>query len=198
MSSTEHESVEQLRAAVRIAEAVRGDACAHSQRLLDEKRELEAKLASVEQEYGVRDLAYAQLLKKQEGELVSLRVELSSVRSELASRFSEADRRTRNDRSALLRMAGNIASGLLAYPNDDPRLDEKAVARNALVLARAILAEVDGPEPRSVRDVETGNALAEAVREIELHNSDYQHRTSREVLERLERPLLVTLPKPPS
>lgn len=50
-----------------------------------------------------------------------------------------SDDKIKRDRSALLRMAGNIASGLVVRESSDQH-----VAKRAVAIARAILEEVDG------------------------------------------------------
>lgn len=50
-----------------------------------------------------------------------------------------SDDKIKRDRSALLRMAGNIASGLA-----ERQSSEQLIAKRAVAIARAILEEIDG------------------------------------------------------
>jgi hypothetical protein len=51
-----------------------------------------------------------------------------------------SDDKIKRDRSTLLRMAGNIASGLATRESSD-----QFVAKRAVAIAKAILEEIDGP-----------------------------------------------------
>lgn len=67
------------------------------------------------------------------------RLELLALYRDLrAHHIAEAEAHAKRDRSAILRMAGNIAGGMFADPNydDDP-------AEAAVRIARRIVAEVD-------------------------------------------------------
>jgi hypothetical protein len=69
---------------------------------------------------------------------------VESYKALRAHHVAETEMLTKKDRSAILRMAGNIASGLVQYgiANNTGDLWEK-VARDAVELARAILTELD-------------------------------------------------------
>jgi hypothetical protein len=155
--------LDELRAALRAAEAVRDDARAQCQRLLDEKRDLVAKL--VESDEVVRRNVEIALEQSHTSEALDRRLsavqlgnsemrremeaEIASLRSELAARTVDAERRTQSDRSALLRMAGNVAGGLVTqlalFHAEQGAGADRGVARRAIAIARAIMAEVDKP-----------------------------------------------------
>jgi hypothetical protein len=139
-------ALDDLRTALRAAEAIRDDARAHSQRALEEKREAEATHKTARERWermlAAQRLGTDEMRRKMEAEIASLR-------SKLAARAVDAERRTRSDRSALLRMAGNIAGGLVVpYTIGDlipTGTVVEAVVEAAVTIARAIMAEVDKP-----------------------------------------------------
>lgn len=113
-------------------ESVRDDARAHSQRLLEKNRESEAFIAKIVTE---RDRA---------------RTEIVLLRAELAARAAEPERRTRNQRTLLVSVAGTIAGGIHRGCGtiDAPEVLAH-IAEEAVALARAIMDEVDHLEPRT-------------------------------------------------
>jgi hypothetical protein len=84
-------------------------------------------------------------------------VELTSLTAKLAARASEAECRARSDRSALLRMAGNIAGGIVASPGN---FKVENVAIGAVAIARAIIEEVDKEKVDKEKKVELFDAIA--------------------------------------
>jgi len=68
---------------------------------------------------------------------------LANYYRELRERYvAEIEERTKRDRSAILRMAGNIAGGFCADPEFEAETWED-IAVKAVAIARAIVVEVD-------------------------------------------------------
>ena len=111
---------QQDREALRIAQAVRDDARADSQRQLKWRREL-----------------------------APLEVELTALRAELAGRTSKAEQRERDTRVLLIGVAGTIAGGIHRCGTIDSPEVLATIAKEAVALARAVVSEVDHFEPRS-------------------------------------------------
>ena len=102
---------QQDREALRIAQAVRDDARADSQRQLKWRREL-----------------------------APLEVELTALR---------AEQRERDTRVLLIGVAGTIAGDIHRRGTIDSPEVLATIAKEAVALARAVVSEVDHPEPRS-------------------------------------------------